>query len=69
MTPICYVCNHIITGNPVYIGGSAVGIERYRHQRCAPGTVRWMEAQTALPQELRSELYEFFLLGGNSNEV
>ncbi len=51
---VCYVCSHKITGEPVYIGQ-----DKYRHRRCEPGSVRWMNSQRA--QE--SDVTNFFVEG------
>ena len=50
----CYVCNHVIRQNPVYIGG-----ELHRHIRCEPGSARWMKSDRAQV----SELTQFFQKG------
>jgi hypothetical protein len=48
---------HHIT-SPVYVGRGL-----YRHHRCEPGGVRWMEVQKAKRASHRSALYWYFLQG------
>jgi len=36
---ICYVCGKIIKGKEICIGNNM-----YRHQRCRPGTYRWLHS-------------------------
>lgn len=64
MRPICYVCAHEITGDPVYIGQ-----EKYRHIRCAPGSTRWLEIQASKKPSQRSEMYEFFKLADEGRKA
>lgn len=47
----CYVCKGAIKQYPVYIGQ-----DLYRHEKCCPGSARWMLSARAQV----SELTEFF---------
>lgn len=58
MRQICYVCDKPIDGEPVPVGN-----ETYRHQRCEPGSKRWLAAQEAKPKKERSALYKYFKRG------
>lgn len=48
---ICYVCGHGIRNSPIYIGQG-----RYRHERCFPGSQRWLQSEVGKC----SSMYEFF---------
>ncbi len=48
---ICYVCNKDISGITTYITGGL-----FRHDRCAPGSARWLASARARV----SGLTEFF---------
>ena len=45
----CYVCNKVIQGNPVYICG-----DKWRHERCSPGSKRWMRSDVGKSSDSRS---------------
>lgn len=49
----CYVCDREIKATAVYVGQG-----KYRHERCCPGSARWLES----PIGRKSKLRAFFLL-------
>ena len=52
--PLCYVCGRAIHSEPVRVPGPPEQAPIYRHQRCAPGTDRYM-ANRKLARAYRAE--------------
>lgn len=47
---MCYVCEKKITGHPVYIAADPKHPEgQHRHNRCEPGSKRWLECKKDSP--------------------
>lgn len=58
----CYVCQHEITSK-VTPHSRQMGMWKYRHQNCFPGSQKWARYFEALPKRQRTEagkiLYQF----------
>lgn len=61
---LCYVCNNgLDRSKAVYIGLNKKDQPLYRHQRCAPGTVKWLNSKVGR----KSEIKTFFEREGKDN--